>query len=745
MKRQLPKGDFVASKKLGRRLSIVLVLLTVITAMLVPLLSSQRSDIGMQNLGTRYKVGELADEDVFSPSSFQFVDETKTNALIQDALKSVLPHFSYALRPTNESYARIKELTAITAENAEQEFQVLKSKLEEQNRADSGNVLGRISSLNDQQKLMFFDALRQASNRILSDGLYTREDLSRIQQDGYTTFLIDNTVSMKGLDPLREQSVSQAVTKDRMYAVLEDVFKAYLSLDASFQPYLLTDTLALLLEENVHYEEVETLALRTQAAQQIIPQTVSVERGQRIVTKDTVVTKAQLLLLQKIGSHVFHYTLLELIGRSIFILLATSVSIFVFIQFHHTERRLYLYLNLMLFSVLFSLLALFALTSILQSYSIPFLDSFLPVLFAPLFTAHITSKKRLGLVAAFLLACYATLMPQATSMTFFFSLTVSGLSLYFFQYTIKRLEDLFNWFYAGLSTSFAALALNLIVGLPLQSLLPLIGGMLINLTISLVIVEAAVPLCEHIFNIPTAFRLSELAFSDSPVLERLAAVAQGTFNHSRYVSELAYQGAKAIGANAMLARVGGIFHDIGKADHPEYFIENQGSENKHDDIKPSLSAAIIKSHVKLGLEKGREAGLPQEVLDIIAQHHGNDVIQFFYNEAKEQAQSAGVDVKEDDFSYNGNPPTFPESAIVMLADCVEAASRTIKRPNHSKYQKLAHSIIMGKIERGQLNDSQLSLTDLDHIEDAFVQTLIGRDHHRIEYPDEKIENPKSKG
>lgn len=324
-------------------------------------------------------------------------------------------------------------------------------------------------------------------------------------------------------------------------------------------------------------------------------------------------------------------------------------------------------------------------------------------------------------------------------MTFFLSLSVSGVCLYFFQYTIKRLEDLFNWFYAIVISSFAAIALNVLVGIQLTSVLPLIGGIVLNVTISLVFTEALVPLCERMFNIPTAYRLSELAFSDSPVLERLSTVAQGTYNHSRYVSDLAYKAAKAIGANAMLARVGGIYHDIGKSDHPEYFIENQGSENKHDDIKPSLSVAIIKSHVKLGLEKGREVGLPQEVLDIISQHHGNDVIQFFFNEAKEQSLKAGLDVKEDDFSYSGEPPAFPESAIVMLADCVEAASRTLKKPNHSKYQKLVHSIIMGKIEREQLKNSQLSLTDLDVIEDAFVQTLIGRDHHRIQYPDEAKE------
>jgi putative nucleotidyltransferase with HDIG domain len=375
-------------------------------------------------------------------------------------------------------------------------------------------------------------------------------------------------------------------------------------------------------------------------------------------------------------------------------------------------------------------------SSFLQNRSMLVLDSFLPLFFAPLFVAHISSKRRLGFISAFLLACYATLMREATLMTFFFILSVNAINLNFFRYSIKRLEDLFNWFFAVVSSSVAALAFSPLSAVAIHSLPTLIISLVVNITASLILVQAFVPLMEYLFNIPTAYRLNELASTDSPILERLGAVAQGTYNHSRNVSELAYQAAKAIGANAMLARVGGVYHDIGKVDHPEYFVENQGTENKHDDIKASLSVAVIKSHVKLGLEKGREAGLPQEVLDIISQHHGNDIIQYFYSEAARQAQASGVEINADDYSYTGEPPNFPESAIVMLADIVEAASRTLKQPTYSKYQKLVHTLVMGKIERGQLNQSHLSLTDLNRIEESFVQTLIGRDHHRIEYPEE---------
>jgi len=725
------------SKRFDRQISMMLMIVTVLLAMLIPLGSSRSSDRGLQSLSIRYVAGELSEQDVFATSSFQYIDEAKTQQLITAQEEAVLPYFSFLLRSTILSTQRVQQFVQTWKEKGEDEVSLL---IEQFGLVDTDQVVSRIAELTSEERMFLLQALQETSHKVLEEGLYHHEEIEGIKQQGYDHFILDNTVSMAQRETAQQKSVSAVMTTETLFASLSSWLDGYGLIDESFQSHLIIDALSLLIEANVQYEQVKTLALRKDAAATVVPVVVTIERGQKIIEKDTVVTQEQLALLQRMGEGSLGFTVLELVGRAIFILFASAVSVYVFLQFLQNDKRVYLYLNLMLVSVILSLLSLSLISYLMENKAIIFLDSYLPVIFAPLFTAHITSKKRLGLVTAFLLSCFVTLMPQASSMTFFFSLSVSGICLYFFQYTIKRLEDLFNWFYAIVISSFATLALNVVVGIQLTSVLPLIGGIVLNVTISLVFADAFVPLCERIFNIPTAYRLSELAFSDSPVLERLSTVAQGTYNHSRYVSDLAYKAAKAIGANAMLARVGGIYHDIGKSDHPEYFIENQGTENKHDDIKPSLSVAIIKSHVKLGLEKGREVRLPQEVLDIIAQHHGNDVIQFFYNEAREQALKAGMDVKADDFSYSGDVPSFPESAIVMLADCVEAASRTLKKPNHSKYQKLVHSIIMGKIERDQLKNTQLSLTDLDVIEDAFVQTLIGRDHHRIEYPDEAKED-----
>ena len=518
-----------------------------------------------------HQVGELAEDDVYATETFSYIDEKRTQALIQEKQRSVAPLFSFSLRSTMLSRQRI-DLFIDLMDNGEDGAE---SFLAQTQLTDTGNVIERLRSFTESDRWFFLQALEETAEVILKQGLFSPSDLAVIKAEGYDSYVLQNTVSMQDAKLLEPQLVSTVFTKENLATVLISWLDGYRKVQQAFQPYLLVDALSWLLEENVVYEEVQTLTERQKAADSVQSIVVLVERGEKIITKDTVITEQQLALLEAMGNQAFQYTILEMIGRAVFILLATSVSVYVFIQFLYAEKRLYLYLNLMLVSVALSLLAMYAVSHLLHTQSILFLDSFLPILFAPMFTAHITSKKRLGLVAAFLLSCYASLMPQASAMTFFFSLTAGGICLYFFRYTFKRLEDLFNWFYACVICSFAALALNLLVGLPLQSVLPLIGGMLLNVTISLVLVEALVPLCERGFNIPTAYRLSELAFTDSPVLDRLGTVAQGTYNHSRYVSDLAYQAAKAIGVNAMLAKVGGIYHDIGKSDHPEYFIENQ--------------------------------------------------------------------------------------------------------------------------------------------------------------------------
>jgi putative nucleotidyltransferase with HDIG domain len=238
------------------------------------------------------------------------------------------------------------------------------------------------------------------------------------------------------------------------------------------------------------------------------------------------------------------------------------------------------------------------------------------------------------------------------------------------------------------------------------------------------------PVLESALNAPTVFRLQELSDLNAPALKRLLSVAPGTYSHSVTVAHLAESACREIGADALLARVGAYYHDIGKIEQPEYFIENQSGYNKHDDINPRLSATVLRGHVKFGMERAEALGLPETVKDIIAQHHGTSLISYFFN----QAQKDAPETSSDDYCYPGPLPSTREAAVVMLADSVEAASRTLKKPTITRLEQFVRDLVMDKFGHDQLSASELSFHDLDIIMNTFVRILAGHFHSRIEYP-----------
>lgn len=238
---------------------------------------------------------------------------------------------------------------------------------------------------------------------------------------------------------------------------------------------------------------------------------------------------------------------------------------------------------------------------------------------------------------------------------------------------------------------------------------------------------------EILLNTASLFRLMDLSDLNAPLMKKMLVTASGTYNHSLMVANLAEAACNEVEANALLARVGAYYHDIGKLENPEYFVENQSGENVHDGINPSLSVSIIRSHVKRGVEKAMNLRLPASVVNIISEHHGNQVIAYFYNEAKK----IDPDVSAADYSYTGNPPSTRESAIVMLADTVEAACRTLDKPSVPRLEKFIKTLVDAKIEHRQLENCNLTFRDIAKIQDSFVQTLAGYYHSRTKYPDQK--------
>ena len=267
-----------------------------------------------------------------------------------------------------------------------------------------------------------------------------------------------------------------------------------------------------------------------------------------------------------------------------------------------------------------------------------------------------------------------------------------------------------------------------------ESTLMLVGCAGINALLSLFILFAVSPLLEMLFHYTTRFRLMELMSMEQPLLQELMVTIPGTYHHSLVVSNMVEAGAKAVNANSLLCKVAALYHDVGKLARPEYFIENQfGGPNKHDKLAPAMSALILGSHVKKGTELAQQHHLGEEIEDIIRQHHGTSVMRFFYRKAQELGEAPKV----EDFSYPGPRPQTREAAIVMLADVVEASSRTLTDPTPARIRSHIDTIVKGIFADGQLDESELTFKDLHKLSDSFARILIGLFHQRIAYPEAK--------
>jgi putative nucleotidyltransferase with HDIG domain len=270
-----------------------------------------------------------------------------------------------------------------------------------------------------------------------------------------------------------------------------------------------------------------------------------------------------------------------------------------------------------------------------------------------------------------------------------------------------------------------------------------------NAVISPVLTYGLLIFLEKVFRVTTDLTLMELAHFNHPLLRLLAEKAPGTYHHSMTMATLAETGAAAVGANEVLARVAAYYHDIGKVVKPTYFVENQkGSRSRHDKLSPRMSSLIIAAHVKEGMALAREYGLPEEIVDFIPMHHGTTRIDYFYNKALQMAESSGDETKideinEGDYRYPGPRPQTKETGIMMLADAVEAAVRTIEDPTPQRLEDAIDELFRRRFEEGELSECPLTLKDLSRIKTAFLSVLVGIYHTRVKYPATERKKPRT--
>jgi hypothetical protein len=500
---------------------------------------------------------------------------------------------------------------------------------------------------------------------------------------------------------------------------------------------------------NIAYNEEKTEAERELSMETVETVLLKMKKGETIIRGGERVTREELLKLEavrdRLGQAGKSRKFQSIAGTVLFltlIILSSIYYLYTFIPEIGRNRADMMLLGLMLL-VQISLLHLFSAgASVFSLYKTDLaFSTYLyaaPFALAPML-ASIFYNREITVLVAIASALTAGFMFGASGEYFWLALA-GGLASLIHVGRIKVRADI--W-YAGLHLVLANMAVILVGGLLDSSvftdenlnnlLFGALGGLLV-VAFSMTLL----PLIERFFPVVSDLKLLELSDLNHPLLSRMAVVAPGTYHHSIVVGNLAEDAAEAIGASPLLVRVGAYFHDIGKMERPDYYIENQREgKNRHDNLNPSMSSLIIVSHVTDGLEMAKKYKLIPQISDMITEHHGTQTIRYFYQRAKDREQPSVSAVKEQDFKYPGEIPKSRESAILALADSVEAATRSLQKPTSTRLRQVVFKIIQERFLEGQLDKSQLTLRDMKKIGNSFVRILHGIFHYRVEYPEDK--------
>lgn len=487
--------------------------------------------------------------------------------------------------------------------------------------------------------------------------------------------------------------------------------------------------------QNEFYDPEATEDQRQQAMDSVEP--VRILEGQILVDEGQLISREVYKKLQLVGLLESENSYKPFIGLAMLVALILFALFVIFNEMENVDKK---QKNLLIFSIIF-------ITSILLMKMVSLFDEFEYSEIGYIFPAamgamliKILINERLALFQMAILAVSGTIIfnegiTGTLNVTIGVYILISGLAAILFLQKQSRRSKILQ---AGLSVS----VVNLIV---ILSILFLRNSQYSGLEygfyfiaafvsgiVSAVLTIGLLPFFEAGFGILSTLRLIELSNPNHPLLRKILTEAPGTYHHSVMVANLSEAACEAIGANGLLARVGCYYHDIGKTKRPQFFIENQiNMDNPHDKLPALTSKNIIIAHATDGAEMLRKHRMPKEIIDIAEQHHGTTLLKFFYHKAKQ----SGQEVKEEDFRYPGPNPRTKESAVIGIADSVEAAVRSMAHPTHEQIENLVHNIIGDRLQDGQLSECDITLKELDTVADTLCETLKGIFHSRIEYPE----------
>jgi len=494
-----------------------------------------------------------------------------------------------------------------------------------------------------------------------------------------------------------------------------------------------TKVIAEYIRPNMLIDEEITEANRQKARDAVEMETCV--KGEVIVRRGEIVTQAQYTMLSSLGLLKEDSMDLPLYAGIALVVLIIMGSVILYLM-RYVRQKLTLK-NVMLLCLIAVIVTSLCLAfSYWNAYTMPI--SLGMLLVALLFDkrAAIYINIGLGIIASMLTDAKSGLFTVKMFSVMLMSVISGPVVLMIFRRRTQRITSLLAGMLVGLSNFLATLAVGLINSAELGGVLRNALWAMSSGVISAILCIGLQPLLEAIFNLTTNSKLIELSNPNQPLLRRLLLEAPGTYHHSIIVANLAEAAADAVGANPLLARVGAYYHDIGKLKRPLYFKENQMGDNPHDRTDPRVSAAILTAHPRDGAAMAQKARIPEPVLNIIRQHHGDGIALYFYGKAVNLYGEENVDINA--FRYDGPRPRSKEAACVMLADTIEAAARSIPEPTPEKIDGLIHKLIKSKLDDGQLAECELTFADLERICGAFSTVLNGVFHERIEYPEVTI-------
>jgi cyclic-di-AMP phosphodiesterase PgpH len=701
--------------------------------------------------GEQYKEGDIARESIISPADITVPDVEATEARRTAAREKIPPIFRLESNKSEQSVQRFlsaweklqrhDENPSNTGEKSANKQSNSDAKTETHWMGAGGAEVGKVLAARNFSRNEL-DAVASALRESSAGYIYDDSDRPFFQPE---VSLIDRS------KPNVDQKVSMPETNWTPLSTARGKLKERLESIRSLSPketeafYTATE---LLVEPSVSYDSAATNSARETAASQITPVKISLKRTQKIADEGDIITPEVLSKIAAIRSYSQKSRQINRFFGLLAIISALFWAAWKFIQHNQVGTRLTLseektfalfgfiiIVQTAMMAMFFRLAEFTAAQNLKAPLNDPTLWSFaIPFATGSLLMTLLADRRSALFTGLFLSLIAGLLAPKNLEFTLFAAIT-SAVAVYGIGRYRSRQSVTIAGVFVGLASAGAAVALIGYTQLPfiLNTVMLAIACGLMSGLITAAVTAVLLPLCESIFGILTDVKLLELSNADLPVLGQLALRAPGTNQHSHAVGQLAEEACRVVGANGLLARIGALYHDIGKTAAPEHFVENQMGKNPHDKLKPTQSSKIIISHVTYGIKLAKEIGLPQRIIDFIPQHHGTRTLHYFLRKAQTEARSA-EEISENDFRYPGPKPQFKEAAIMMIADSCEAAARSLDEPNPENIRFIVTKIIDAILADDQLDECDLTLRELTMIRESMIKSLVSIYHSRVDYP-----------